>query len=89
MTRSQRAWSTPAGMVDVGAEALLAGQLDGQHLGAGQGSLDQARNVAPEHPFLFLLGNRHVQNPHQRTASTKNGRHAPIPKTARNVVSKR
>jgi hypothetical protein len=48
------------GVVDEDAEALSARQLDGEHLGAGQGRFDQARNVAPEHSFPFLLCNRHV-----------------------------
>lgn len=76
-------------VVDEDAEALLPGQLDGQHLGAGQGRLDQTRNVAPEHSFLFLLSNRHPRKPPSANRIYKKWAPRAHPENARNVVSKR
>src|SRR5262249_15589119 len=84
----------PGRVVDVHAEAVTAGELDGEHLDAGEGRLDQARNVAPEQPFLLVLSTCHLSPPspsrlHGLRSDTKSGRRAPTSTTARNVVAER
>src|SRR5204862_6813041 len=42
-------------VVDEDAEALLAGQLEREHVHAGQRARDQARDLALERSLLFVL----------------------------------
>ena len=48
-------------VVDVDAEALLAGQLEREHLDAGQGALDQPSDVALQRLLLLVRCARHLK----------------------------
>ena len=74
VTRSQSAWSTPCGMVDVDAEALLAGELEREHLDPGQSRLDRPCDVTLQLSLLDVCCRGHLDQP----PGMKNGRRAPI-----------
>ena len=78
------------GMVDVDAEALLARDLEREHLGAGQRRLHEAADLALQLSLPLVLPvaieNRRFMS--RNRPYMKNGRDAPISKS-RNVVSER